>query len=164
MIDPSSGVDGQFDVGISAGRIAVVSEQIDRSSARAVFDASGQIVTPGLVDLHPRIYWGVTYWGIEADPVAARTGVTTWRARYLETGLLPGPPHHGIGRSMKVGKEEIVGLLVALRRFQAADLNAERRRQQSDLEVIASELSGVPGVESLMPLADESTPYFPCSD
>jgi dihydroorotase len=43
-----------------------------------VIDASGQFVTPGLVDLHTHIYWGVTYWGIEADPVAARSGVTTW--------------------------------------------------------------------------------------
>jgi dihydroorotase len=43
-----------------------------------VYEAGGQIVTPGLVDLHTHIYWGVTYWGIEADPVAAHTGVTTW--------------------------------------------------------------------------------------
>lgn len=30
-------------------------------------------------------------------------------------------PHHGIGRSGKAGKEEIVGLIVALRRFAAED-------------------------------------------
>ncbi len=77
VLDPSSGVDGQFDIGISAGRIAAVGEHLE-SVGRTVFDASGQIVTPGLVDLHTHIYWGVTYWGIEADPVAARTGVTTW--------------------------------------------------------------------------------------
>jgi len=35
-------------------------------------------VTPGLVDLHTHVYWGATYWGIEPDPVAARSGVTTW--------------------------------------------------------------------------------------
>ena len=33
---------------------------------------------PGLVDLHTHVYHGATYWGIEPDPVAARTGVTTW--------------------------------------------------------------------------------------
>jgi L-seryl-tRNA(Ser) seleniumtransferase len=32
---------------------------------------------------------------------------------------LPGAPHHGIGRPCKVGKEQIVGLLVALQRFVA---------------------------------------------
>ena len=36
-----------------------------------------------------------------------------------------GLPHHGIGRSCKVGKEEIVGLLVALERF--TDPNAGER-------------------------------------
>jgi D-glucosaminate-6-phosphate ammonia-lyase len=32
---------------------------------------------------------------------------------------LPGLPHHGVGRSCKVGKEEIIGLLVALERYVA---------------------------------------------
>ena len=56
-----------------------------------------------------------------------------WRQRYLESGLLPGPPHHGIGRPMKVGKEEVVGLLVALRRFLERDLEsgASRDRKRS---------------------------------
>ncbi len=78
VIDPSTGIDGVNDVGIRDGKIAEVAPALSTSGARAVFDAAGQIVTPGLVDLHTHIYWGVTYWGIEADPVAARTGVTTW--------------------------------------------------------------------------------------
>ena len=78
VIDPSTGIDGINDVGIRDGKITEMAPNLDVSGARAVFDASGQIVTPGLVDLHTHIYWGVTYWGIEADPVAARTGVTTW--------------------------------------------------------------------------------------
>ncbi len=41
---------------------------------------------------------------------------------------LPGLPQHGIGRSCKVGKEEIVGLLVALERFAAVDEEARTQR------------------------------------
>jgi dihydroorotase len=78
VLDPGSGVNGQFDVAIKDGKIAAVEADIDRSQAREVIHANGQIVTPGLIDLHTHIYWGVTYWGIEADPVAARSGVTTW--------------------------------------------------------------------------------------
>lgn len=78
VVDPGSGLSGQLDVAISDGRIAAVAANLDRAQAREVIDASGQYVTPGLVDLHTHIYWGVTYWGIEADPVAARTGVTSW--------------------------------------------------------------------------------------
>ena len=36
---------------------------------------------------------------------------------FIDKRALPGLPHHGIGRPCKVGKEEIVGLLTAMRRF-----------------------------------------------
>ncbi len=39
---------------------------------------------------------------------------------------LRGLPHHGIGRSCKVGKEEIVGLMTALERFAAEDPEIRR--------------------------------------
>ncbi len=78
VIDPGAGLQGALDVAIRDGRIAAVGPNLDRSAARETIDASGGIVTPGLVDLHTHVYWGATYWGIEADPVAARTGVTTW--------------------------------------------------------------------------------------
>lgn len=77
VIDPANDVAGRADVGIRDGKIARVAASIPAGDAM-VIDASGQIVTPGLIDLHTHVYWGATYWGIEADPVAARTGVTTW--------------------------------------------------------------------------------------
>lgn len=78
VIDPANGIDAPADIALRDGRIALVAPSIDPATARATLDATGQFVTPGLVDLHTHIYWGVTYWGIEADPVAARSGVTTW--------------------------------------------------------------------------------------
>ena len=46
----------------------------------------------------------------------------------LFSGLrLRGLPQHGIGRSCKVGKEQIAGLLVALRLFAGEDLEARNR-------------------------------------
>lgn len=78
VVDPGSGMVGRFDIGILNGRITAVSPQIDPVTARRRIDATGKIVTAGLVDLHTHVYWGASFWGIEADPVAARTGVTTW--------------------------------------------------------------------------------------
>jgi dihydroorotase len=78
VIDPGGGHEGRLDVAITADRIAAVERDIPRTAARRVIDATGKYVTPGLVDLHTHCYWGATYWGIEADPVAASTGVTTW--------------------------------------------------------------------------------------
>ena len=51
---------------------------------------------------------------------------------------LPGLPHHGIGRSCKVGKEEIIGLLVALERFAADDETARRAEWRGILETIVT--------------------------
>jgi dihydroorotase len=78
VLDPGAGINGRYDVGIADGRIAGIEPSIDSALAGRVVDARGQVVTPGLVDLHTHVYWGATYWGIEADPVAARSGVTTW--------------------------------------------------------------------------------------
>jgi dihydroorotase len=78
VVDPGANGRGRLDVGIADGKIAAVAANLPSDNAAEVVDATGQIVTPGLIDLHTHIYWGVTYWGVEADPIAARTGVTTW--------------------------------------------------------------------------------------
>ncbi len=78
VIDPANGVSAVADVAIKDGVVAAVEDGIGADQGRRHIDAHGQYVTPGLVDLHTHIYWGVTYWGIDADPVAARTGVTSW--------------------------------------------------------------------------------------
>lgn len=78
VVDPANDIDRVTNVAVRDGKIAAVGDDIDPLQAARRIDAAGQYVTPGLVDLHTHVYWGVTYWGIEADPVAARTGVTTW--------------------------------------------------------------------------------------
>jgi len=72
------GLDGPHDVGIAAGKVTRIEPALDPALATHVIDARTQIVTPGLIDLHTHVYWGATIYGVEADPVAARTGVTTW--------------------------------------------------------------------------------------
>lgn len=71
----------------------------------------------------------------------------TWSQRdRLASGELRGIPHQGFGRSMKVGREEIVGLLVALRRFAAGSDAAELERMQGLLDPIQAALDGLPGI------------------
>jgi L-seryl-tRNA(Ser) seleniumtransferase len=73
----------------------------------------------------------------------------TWPLRALiEDGTLTGPPHHGIGRGFKVGKEEIAGLVTALELYQKRDFVAERARWNADLECIAAEIKGIAGLSA----------------
>jgi dihydroorotase len=78
VVDPGGGHEGRLDVAITRGRIAAVDSDIPAEAAFQVIDAAGQYVTPGLIDLHTHIFRKVTYWGIDPDPVASRSGVTTW--------------------------------------------------------------------------------------
>ncbi len=55
---------------------------------------------------------------------------------------LKGAPQHGIGRSCKAGKEEIVGLLTALRLFIAEGDAARHARWLKDCETVAAALDG----------------------
>ncbi|MGP3960117.1 amidohydrolase/deacetylase family metallohydrolase [Nonomuraea sp. 3N208] len=78
VIDVGGGHVGRYDVGVRGGRIAAVAPALPRHAAREVVDARGKLITPGLVDLHAHVHPGATYWGIDPDPVAWYTGVTTW--------------------------------------------------------------------------------------
>lgn len=78
VIDPGAELSGSLDVAIVGDRIAAVERDIPAGDGWRVVDASGQYVTPGLVDLHTHIYRGVGYFGVDADAIAWRCGVTTW--------------------------------------------------------------------------------------
>jgi dihydroorotase len=65
----------QGDIAVTGGRIAAVGADL-RQQAHRVMDVSGRLVTPGLIDLHTHV--GPGYWGIDPDPIAWCSGVTTW--------------------------------------------------------------------------------------
>jgi L-seryl-tRNA(Ser) seleniumtransferase len=72
----------------------------------------------------------------------------TWTQRELiASGVVIGPPHHGIGRMMKVGKEEIAGLVVALQQFVQRDEAAEVAGWRAKLDYVAARLRNLYGVQ-----------------
>jgi D-glucosaminate-6-phosphate ammonia-lyase len=66
----------------------------------------------------------------------------------IDRSKLTGVPHHGIGRGFKAGKEEIVGLLVALERFVTSDDDALNAVLQRRLEAIARAIEGTRGLST----------------
>lgn len=74
------------------------------------------------------------------------SGILAGRADLVEAARLNASPNAGIGRGMKVGKEEIVGLLVALDRYVARDVEAWVAGWSDMARRIASGLADVPGL------------------
>jgi dihydroorotase len=99
VIDPAQALDGIRDVGFANGRVAAVAPRI-AEPAKEERDVAGAIVTPGMIDLHTHVYWGGTSIGVEAEPIARRSGTTT----FVDAGTagpanFPGFRRHVIERS-----------------------------------------------------------------
>jgi len=78
----------------------------------------------------------------------------------IDKSKLVGLPQHGIGRSCKVGKEEVVGLLTALRLFVDGGMEARQVECRALADELYQGLRGLAGA-SAAPLADCSRPGIP---
>jgi dihydroorotase len=78
VIDPANNIDGVADVAVAAGRIAAVGPNLSTDNpACARYDATGQWVIPGMVDIHIHGYQHGIPLGIDTDHFCLRRGVTT---------------------------------------------------------------------------------------
>jgi len=77
VIDPSQELEEVCDVAVVDGKIAQLERNIPTGQACQVVNASGKIVTPGLIDIHTHVFPYVGPYGIEPDPYCVSRGVTT---------------------------------------------------------------------------------------
>ena len=77
VLDPSQRLRGIRDIGIRNGVIEAVQADIPAERALKVLNASGRIVTPGLVDLHAHVFPYGSAIGIPADELVPFQGTTT---------------------------------------------------------------------------------------
>lgn len=75
LLDPAEKLDRVTDLAVKDGRIAAVGETADVTSD-CVLDASGCLVTPGVIDIHAHIYEDGIWNGMPADLAAIPMGVT----------------------------------------------------------------------------------------
>lgn len=69
----------------------------------------------------------------------------TWSLQHwIANGWLSRPPRHGIGRSMKVSKESIVGVMAALQRYADRDHAAEHAAWQATIDQIHDGIRDLP--------------------
>ena len=77
VLDPSQSLRAKRDIGIRFGLIEALEADIPADKAQRVLDASGKLVTPGLIDLHSHVYPYGSAIGIPADELVAHQGTTT---------------------------------------------------------------------------------------
>jgi uncharacterized pyridoxal phosphate-dependent enzyme len=73
-------------------------------------------------------------------------GLLLGRKDLVQAAWVHSAPHHGYARAMKVGREEIVGMLIAVERWVARDHAAEWKEWVARCDDIADRASTVPGV------------------
>lgn len=79
-------------------------------------------------------------------------------AEFIDKSAFGGIPRHGIGRALKVSKEEIAALLVALETFASGAYDEDVPRFRSWLESIADALRGSPVQCALVDRSDGQSP------
>src|SRR6266851_5134763 len=70
VLDPSQSLRGKRDIGIRWGMVEAIEADIPAARALKTIDASGKLVTPGLIDLHSHVYPYGSAIGIPADELA----------------------------------------------------------------------------------------------
>jgi uncharacterized pyridoxal phosphate-dependent enzyme len=91
----------------------------------------------------------ITFSGGKAMRGPQCAGLLIGRKDLVAYALLNNSPHEDtLGRSQKVGKEEIIGMVKALELFLKEDHDALAREWQDRLERISRELNKVPGVST----------------
>ncbi len=142
-------------------RRALTLEQVcEMAHARdvpVIIDAAGAI--PPRANLRKYISEGadmVIYSGGKGVRGPQGTGILCGRADLIEAASANASPRQFIGRGMKVAKEEIVGLLIALQLFLEEDEEAETRRYREMCQQVVDALVEFPGLRVTIEHDDHS--------
>jgi L-seryl-tRNA(Ser) seleniumtransferase len=88
----------------------------------------------------------VAYSGGKAIRGPQCAGLLLGRKDLCQAAWLNSAPHHAFGRSLKVGKEEIMGMLAAVEMWYKRDHAAEWKQWESWLGTIAGQVGKIQGV------------------
>jgi L-seryl-tRNA(Ser) seleniumtransferase len=136
----------------------VVAEATRRRNVPLVVDAAAEILT-----LKPNVHLArganaVAYSGGKCIRGPQAAGLLLGEKKWLQAAWINSAPHHAFGRSLKAGKEEIMGMLAAVEMWGKRDHKAEWATWESWLNQIASSVMRVQGVTASIrqPSADLS--------
>lgn len=89
------------------------------------------------------------------------SGILAGRADLIRAARLESAPVQGIGRPLKVSKEEIIGLLTALEVWVARDHAADLRDARRRTDYVVAALAGLPGIRAEHRFPDHAGRPYP---
>lgn len=89
------------------------------------------------------------------------SGLIVGRKQLIEACAFNASPRTFIGRPMKTGKEEIVGLMTAIRRYLDLDHEALLRRYEEQVAYVVETLGSVPGLKTRRDFPSEAGQPMP---
>jgi D-glucosaminate-6-phosphate ammonia-lyase len=126
---------------------AVVAEACKRHNVPLVVDAAAEILTIPNVHLQ-RGATAVAYSGGKCIRGPQAAGLLLGDKNLLQAAWANSAPHHAFGRSLKVGKEEIMGMLAAVEAWTKRDYDGEMKLWQSWLDSIAVSLDKISSIKT----------------
>jgi L-seryl-tRNA(Ser) seleniumtransferase len=124
----------------------VIAEVAKRKNVPVLVDAAAEILT-----LKPNVHLqrgasAVAYSGGKCIRGPQAAGLLLGDKSLLQGAWINSAPHHAFGRSLKVGKEEIMGMLAAVEMWVKRDHDAEWKTWEGWLDHIATSAKRVGGV------------------
>jgi len=136
----------------------VVAEAARRRNVPVIVDAAAEILT-----VNPNVHLqrganAVAYSGGKCIRGPQAAGLLLGDKSLLQGAWINSAPHHAFGRALKVGKEEIMGMLAAVEMWARRDHKAEWAQWEAWLDHIAASVKRVDGVTTKVnqPSADLS--------
>jgi seryl-tRNA(Sec) selenium transferase len=86
-------------------------------------------------------------------------GLLLGRKDLVWAAFMNGAPHHAVGRMMKVGKEEIMGMLAAVEVLMGRGIEHDFQQWKAWLQEISDIVTKVPGVQAKLQEPAGASPY-----
>jgi L-seryl-tRNA(Ser) seleniumtransferase len=124
----------------------VIAAVAKRHNVPVLVDAAAEILT-----IKPNVHLergatAVAYSGGKCIRGPQAAGLLLGEKNWLQAAWLNSAPHHAFGRSMKVGKEEIMGMLAAVEMWTKRDHKSEWAEWEARLGQIGKSAEAVAGV------------------
>jgi len=155
VLDPANDTDSKLDIAVKNGKIAAIQPNIDDSTGKRVVDATGLVVTPGLIDLHTHAAGGIRKpsndeFMVDADTAGVSAGVTT----ILDAGSIGALNSGGLVNYLAPHAKTRLLALLNIGKMGVANLpevkSADDINHDASVEVIQSSSEIIKGVKARM--------------